>query len=98
MGTVIIKAPPAGSEAESQTKSIWGVSCAILCNFTHLSEHFESCLETSDSYTPLYRLVGLREPRKLLSGAGANSEATPFTDLETFAASNGAFKPGDILI
>jgi len=34
-------------------KRFWGVSCKILCDFTHLCSVFNSCLETGDSYIPL---------------------------------------------
>ena len=45
---------PAGSGRSSSRKRFWGVSFAILCDFTHLLESaFNSCLEMGDSYIPL---------------------------------------------
>ena len=42
-------------------KRFWGVSCAILCDFTHLLMHLTAARKREIS-TPLYWLVGLIFP------------------------------------
>jgi len=54
-----------GLERSRSRKRFWGVSCAILCDFTHLLLHLTAAWKRQIS-TPLYWLVGLIFPFNFL--------------------------------